>query len=83
MKRDSTSEYLNGPVPDFGTTIPLSLSMKPKDPEDEGKDGPNALAVDENGKVVVTKYDILFGRGRSLVRYQHLRSGFMIYISFS
>mmetsp|Transcript_22649 Transcript_22649/g.53591 ORF Transcript_22649/g.53591 Transcript_22649/m.53591 type:complete len:736 (-) Transcript_22649:167-2374(-) len=63
VKRDSTSEYLNGPVPDFGTTIPLSLSMKPKDPEDEGKEGPHALAVDENGKVVVTKYDILFGRG--------------------
>lgn len=66
---DPTSEYLNGPIPDFGTAIPLSLSMKPigvtgselKDEEVDESLPP--LAKDKDGKILVTKYDVLFGRG--------------------
>lgn len=68
---DPSSIFLNGPVPDFGTTIPLSLSMKPtEDVTKEKKDGDDDIAdtlppnaIDENGKIIVTNYDILFGRG--------------------
>lgn len=77
MKRDPqdpSGMFLAGPVQDFGTTIPLSLSMKPtkgtkktkKGVMDEEDDHMTSLppnAVDKDGHVLVTDYDILLGRG--------------------